>query len=180
MRFENSLLPGVKIITLDPVTDSRGYFCRAFDRELFAAAGLQFDWVQENVAHNASKHTLRGFHFQEGEHWESKIFSVDCGSVLLVLLDLRKDLVTFGRTAALTLTADPRRLIFVPVGLAVAYCTLQDQTVVRYKVDRRYAPEFARGIAWNDPDLGVQWPVSNPVLSEKDAKNPTLRQWAGM
>ena len=172
-------LPGT--FEIRPVVhgDSRGYFAEIFVKEVFAEHGLITDWIQHNQAMSSSLHTLRGFHFQEGEFAQTKLVSAAVGRVLDVVVDIRKGSETYGRWDSLELGADSCNSIYVPKGFAHAYITLTETAVVQYKVDAPYAPEHEGGIRWNDPDLAVEWPTDAPVLSDRDRSLPFFRDLGG-
>ena len=141
-----------------------------------AKAGLTAPFVQDNQAFNARVGTVRGLHFQTSPHAQGKLVRVLKGSIYDVSLDVRPGSATHGRWVAATLTAERGEQLFVPRGFAHGYCTLEPDTELFYKVDGLYAPTLEGGVAWNDPDLAIPWPLAGePVLSEKDRALPRLR-----
>ena len=176
LKFLRLNLDGLLLIEHLPQRDERGYFCRKYDSNSFQMAGLAFNWVQENTAHNSTIYTLRGLHFQAEPQAENKIFSVVRGQAMIAAVDIRKRSPTFRQVVSLTLSDDPVFSLFIPAGVALGYCTLTDNTTVGYKIDKIYSPEASRGIAWDDPDLGITWPTSNPILSIKDRNNMSLQE----
>jgi dTDP-4-dehydrorhamnose 3,5-epimerase len=148
--------------------DARGYFMRAYDREFFAARGLATEWVQENQSLSVQRGTIRGLHFQVPPCAETKLVRVVSGALLDVFVDLRKGSPTYGRHEAVELSAENRRMVYIPKGFAHGFCTLTDNVVVQYKVDHPYAPAHEGGLLWNDPTLAIPWPVREPILSARD------------
>ncbi len=141
-----------------------------------SAAGVEADFVQDNQAFNARKGTVRGLHFQTSPHPQAKLVRVLKGAIFDVAVDVRPGSPTFGRWAGATLTAEGGEQLFVPRGFAHGYCTLVDDTELFYKVDGLYAPQTEGGVIWNDPDIGIEWPIDvEPVLSDKDKVLPRLK-----
>jgi dTDP-4-dehydrorhamnose 3,5-epimerase len=140
------------------------------------AAGLSDPFVQDNQAYNARKGTVRGLHFQKAPHAQGKLVRVLKGAIYDVAVDVRPGSPSYGRWVAAELTAAGGEQLFVPRGFAHGYCTLEDETELFYKVDGQYAPELEGGVAWDDPDLAIDWPLEGAaVLSDKDLKLPRLR-----
>ncbi len=156
--------------------DARGYFAETYLEEVLSGLGLVTDWIQENRALSSRLHTLRGLHFQMEPFAQTKLVSAAVGSVLDVIVDIRPDSDTFGKWDALVLDADECNAAYVPKGFAHAYCTLTELAVVQYKVDAPYAPDHEGGIHWNDPELGIEWPTDDPVLSDRDRSLPCLSE----
>ena len=157
-----------------PIRDERGYFMRYWDSGLAERNGLTARWVQENESFNYKRGTLRGLHFQTPPHAETKLVRVSQGAVLDVFVDLRKDSETYGHWDSVELSAENCRLVYIPKGFAHGYCTLTENAVVLYKVDDYYAPEFQGGLRWDDPGIGIRWPVSEPLLSPRDSAQPAF------
>jgi len=174
MRFVELPLAGAYELELDPKRDSRGYFVRTYDSELFLERGLQTLWIQENQSLSVTRGVVRGLHFQRGEHAETKLVRVLQGSILDVIVDLRKGSETFGEHAAVELSAENQKALYIPRGFAHGFCTLDAPAIICYKVDAYYSPESEGGLFWNDPELGIEWPISDPIMSEKDARLPGL------
>lgn len=169
-------LAEVLLITPKRHGDARGWFAETWSRRALAEAGVDADFVQDNQAFNARAGTLRGLHFQTAPHAQGKLVRVLRGAIYDVAADVRPGSATFGRWVAAELTAAGGEQLFVPRGFAHGYCTLEDDTELFYKVDGQYAPQLEGGVAWNDPDLAIAWPLSGePVLSEKDGRLPRLR-----
>ncbi|MFN3583718.1 dTDP-4-dehydrorhamnose 3,5-epimerase [Phenylobacterium sp.] len=169
-------LPDVLLITPKRHGDARGWFAETWSRKAMSAAGVEADFVQDNQAFNARKGTLRGLHFQTAPHAQGKLVRVLKGAIFDVAVDVRPGSPTFGQWVGATLTAEAGEQIWVPRGFAHGYCTLTDGVELFYKVDGPYAPDCEGGIAWNDPDLAIDWPLDGePVLSDKDQKLPRLK-----
>jgi dTDP-4-dehydrorhamnose 3,5-epimerase len=177
MNFVQGKLCGVSIIELSPFVDSRGFFMRAYDKEIFTQNNLERDWVQENHSRSEKQGTIRGLHFQLSPYCETKLIRCIKGAVLDVFVDLRKNSDTFGKWDSVILSEENKKIAFVPRGFAHGICTLTGISEVIYKVDNIYKPEYEVGIIWNDPDIGIEWNIENPVLSEKDKKNITLKEF---
>ncbi len=169
-------IPEVLLITPKRHGDARGWFSETWSRGTLAeAAGITADFVQDNQAFNARKGTLRGLHFQTAPHPQAKLVRVLKGAIYDVAVDIRQGSPSYGRWVGAELTAEGGEQLFVPRGFAHGYCTLTDDTELFYKVDGLYAPETEGGLAWNDPDLAIAWPLDgDPVLSDKDKALPRL------
>jgi len=177
MKIEPRKLEGCFEITLTRRTDVRGYFERTYCRRSFAKAGLQVNWVQENQSFSQLANTVRGLHFQVPPHSETKLVRVVTGSVLDVFVDLRKSSSTYGRWDSIELSSDNDKMIYIPAGFAHGFRTLTDNVTVQYKVDSEYSPDSEGGIMWNDPTLGVEWGIAEPVLSERDKSLPAWSEF---
>jgi dTDP-4-dehydrorhamnose 3,5-epimerase len=174
MRFTALPIPGAYRIAIEPITDERGFFARTFCAETFRAQGLPTDFVQRSVSFNARRGTLRGLHYQASPHAESKIVRCLRGAVFDVLADLRRSSPTYGRWHAETITADDRGMIYIPAGCAHGFQTLVDDTEIAYEITPAYVPEAARGIAFDDPQLAIDWPVAEKTLSPADRARPAF------
>jgi len=150
------------------IGDSRGYFAETYLQAEFEEHGLSFEWVQENRSVSTKKHTLRGLHFQSPPTAQTKLVSVMQGRIFDVFIDIRKQSPTFGQWDAVELDGERCNAVLVPKGIAHGFCTLTERAVVHYKVDYPYSAESDRGIAWNDPDLEIEWPTLEPHLSDRD------------
>lgn len=171
MIIKERKLKGVYEITLSPRADSRGFFMRTFDEAIFKEKGLDRNWVQENHSRSEEKGIIRGLHFQLPPFAETKMVRCVNGSVLDVFVDLRKDSETFGQWDSIELSADNKKMIFIPRGFAHGFCTLTEVSEVVYKVDNFYSQENERGLLWNDKTVGITWPTRCPILSNKDEHN---------
>lgn len=169
-------IPGVRLLRPDRHGDARGFFSETWSRARFAAAGIDLDFVQDNVAGSAQAGTLRGLHYQIAPHAQAKLVSCPRGAIYDVAVDLRRGSASFGRHVAAVISAAAWNQMLVPAGFAHGYCTLEPDTVVTYKVTAAYAPAAERGLRWNDPALGIGWPVGpeDVVLSERDRAQPLL------
>jgi len=167
-------IEAVKIITPKAFADSRGVFCETYNRQRFVDHGIALDFVQDNQSVSAVAGTIRGLHFQSAPFAQDKLVRVARGRIYDVAVDLRRSSPTYGKWVAEELSADNGKQLLVPVGFAHGFCTLESDTVVAYKVTSYYAPAHDLGVAWNDPDLAVQWPVpaDQVVLSDKDIRLP--------
>lgn len=177
MEIKKRKLDGVYEITLSPIRDNRGFFMRAFDGELFEKAGIGRPWVQENHSRNEQKNIIRGLHFQFPPFSETKLVRCIRGAVLDVFVDLRHNSPSFGEWDSIELSEENKKMVFIPRGFAHGFCTLSQESEVLYKVDNTYNKEHEGGLLWNDPELGIEWPEGNPVLSAKDEKNQTLKDF---
>ena len=158
--------------------DGRGWFAETYNERRFAAAGIDLRFVQDNQAYSAEQGTIRGLHFQIPPFAQTKLVRVLRGSIFDVAVDIRRGSATYGRWAGAVLTAAAGEQLLVPVGFAHGYCTLEPDTEVFYKVDSFYSSDHELGIRWDDPVLGIEWPVRAEAasLSEKDRKQPPLSQ----
>jgi dTDP-4-dehydrorhamnose 3,5-epimerase len=169
-------LAEVLLITPKRHGDARGWFAETWSRKALLAAGVDTQFVQDNQAFSARKGTLRGLHFQNAPFAQGKLVRVLKGAVFDVALDIRRGSATYGQWVGATLTAEGGEQIWVPRGFAHAYMTLTDDAEIFYKVDNDYAPQSEGGVIWNDPDVGIAWPLDvEPVLSDKDKLLPRLR-----
>lgn len=177
MEIKTCSINGVYEIILKPFSDDRGFFMRTYDVELFEKAGINKQWIQENHSRSEKKWTIRGLHFQLAPFTEAKLVRCIKGAILDVFVDLRKNSETFCKWDSIELTEKNKKMILIPRGFAHGFCTLTDDTEVLYKVDSPYSREKEAGILWNDSDLKINWPVVNPILSEKDKQNLTIREF---
>ena len=176
MEIETTALDGVLILTPTRHGDDRGWFSETWNRQRLLDAGVDVDFVQDNHSRSGPVGTLRGLHFQRAPHAQTKLVRVVRGAVLDVAVDLRPDSPTFTDHVAIELTAENGRQLLVPKGFGHGFVTREPDTEVCYKVDAYYAPDADAGVAWNDPDLGIDWGVSETdvVLSDKDRALPAL------
>jgi len=166
----------VKLITPRRFGDHRGFFSETYNQRAFARAGIDIPFVQDNHAYSAVRGTLRGLHFQIPPHAQDKLIRVTRGAILDVAVDLRVGSPTFGHHVTAKLSAENGTQILIPQGFAHGMVTLEPDTEVVYKVSAFYAPDHDKGLAWDDPDLGIDWPVSadEAQLSDKDRRQPRL------
>jgi dTDP-4-dehydrorhamnose 3,5-epimerase len=176
MKFSDSWLPEVKVVLPKRIGDARGFFSEVWNAREFAAAGIEARFVQDNHVRNPLKGTVRGLHYQVNPAAQGKLLRVVKGAIFDVAVDVRRGSPTFGRHADAVLSADNWYQLWVPPGFAHGYCTLENDTEVQYKVTDFYSPPHERGIAWDDPDIMITWPVSSEsaVISERDRKLPRL------
>lgn len=172
MRFLAGELPGVVVVEPDVYRDSRGYFLESYQAEKYRAAGIVGPFVQDNES-RSTVGTLRGLHLQHRRP-QGKLIRVIDGEIWDVAVDVRRGSPSFGRWAAVTLSSDNFKQVYVPPGFAHGFCVLSAVARVEYKCTEFYDPSDEIGIAWNDPALGIAWPVRDPLLSERDRRQPTL------
>ena len=176
MTVIDTEIAGVKIVQPQIHRDQRGYFFETYNLERYRNCGIDADFVQDNES-LSSRGVLRGLHWQTGSHAQAKLLRVIRGAVLDVVVDIRKGSPTFGRYVKCELTADNGRQFFVPRGFAHGYAVLEDDTLLSYKCDNPYSPGAERGLRFDDPALGIEWPDFGGefILSEKDKKHPLLK-----
>ena len=177
MNVIETKIPGVVIIEPRLFPDARGYFFESFSKREFEEKVGKIDFVQDNES-KSSYGVLRGLHFQKPPYAQSKLVRVVKGTVLDVAVDIRKGSPTFGQHVAVELTEDNHRQFFIPQGFAHGFAVLTDEVIFQYKCDNFYAPASEGAIAWDDPDLGIDWrvPAEKMILSEKDKKHPRLKE----
>jgi dTDP-4-dehydrorhamnose 3,5-epimerase len=175
MNFDPTPLLGAFVIALEPRRDQRGSFARTFCAREFAAAGLATEFVQANMSVSARSGTLRGLHFQRGAAAEDKLVRVAAGRILDVIIDLRDGSPTFAQHFKQELSADNGLMLYVPRGFAHGFVTLVPGCQVVYQVSNFYSSADESGVRWNDPFFGIEWPVREPILSERDAAFPDFR-----
>jgi dTDP-4-dehydrorhamnose 3,5-epimerase len=173
LTFTPTALPGVLIVDPAIFTDDRGLLMETYKKSEFDAAGVNAHFVQEN--HSRSLHgTLRGLHLQREPKAQAKLVRVIDGVVFEVVADVRSQSPTFGQWVGITLSGENRRSLFVPAGYAHGFCVTSAEAQVVYKMTEEYAPELEWGVRWNDPVLGITWPISSPRLSPRDSSWPAL------
>lgn len=178
MAVIKTAIEGVYIIEPTVFGDERGYFFESYNEERFRSeTGIDVHFVQDNES-RSKRGVLRGLHFQKKPYAQAKLVRVVQGKVLDVVVDIRKESPTFGKHIAVELSGDNHRQLFIPKGFAHGYVVMEDDTVFQYKCDEFYHPEAEGGIAWNDPDIGIDWGVaeSDITLSEKDKRHPLLKE----
>lgn len=173
MKLTETELPGVLLLEPKRFGDDRGFFMEMFHEKRYAEAGIPGPFVQDNFSRSA-KGILRGLHFQQ-PHAQGKLVQVLSGAVYDVAVDIRRGSPTFGKWVGVELSADNRRQLWVPAGFAHGFCVLSESADFHYKCTDFYSPTSEHGIAWNDPDLGIAWPVTSPLLSPKDLAAPRLK-----
>ncbi|KOP66256.1 dTDP-4-dehydrorhamnose 3,5-epimerase [Bacillus sp. FJAT-18019] len=162
---------------LEPVVhgDHRGFFMESYNASLFQQHGITYNFIQDNHSLSVEPGVLRGLHYQLNPKAQTKLIRVLTGAIYDVIVDIRKSSPTFGEWVGVILSEHNHHQLLVPKGFAHGFCTLVPNTQVLYKVDEYYSPENDRGILWNDPALEIDWPTSNPVLSDKDRTHPLLK-----
>jgi dTDP-4-dehydrorhamnose 3,5-epimerase len=176
VQVDSLAIPDVKIIRPKKFGDHRGFFSETYSKPAFEAADLHLDFVQDNHSLSAASGVLRGLHFQLPPFAQDKLLRVVRGRIFDVAVDIRHGSATYGQWVSAEISAEEWNQILVPIGFAHGFVTLEPDTEVIYKVTAPYAPEHDRGIAWDDPDLGIAWPLEGiePTLSEKDTRHPRL------
>ena len=174
MVFKENKLKGAYIVEGEPIKDDRGFFARTFCKEEFTRHQLDPCVAQCSISFNTKKGTLRGMHYQTKPYEEVRLVRCTRGRIFDVIIDLRPQSPTHKHWDAVELTADNRLMLYVPKGFAHGFQTLEDNTEVFYQMSEFYAPEFARGLRWNDPVFAIAWPLDNPILSARDRTFPNF------
>jgi dTDP-4-dehydrorhamnose 3,5-epimerase len=179
LKFVETPLAGAFIVEIERREDERGFFARTVCVDEFAAVGLNGAFVQQSISWNPHAGTLRGLHFQVAPHEEEKLVRVTRGAIFDVIVDLRADSPTSGRTWSVELAAESRAALYIPKGFAHGFQTLTPETEVFYEMTVRFHPNTARGIRWNDPELGIVWPATKNerLVSQRDNDLPMLAAW---
>lgn len=175
MNVIETKLQGVRIIEPFIHMDHRGFFLEIYNTEKYRSYNIEYQFVQDNHSLSKEQGVIRGLHYQLNPHSQAKLIYVLAGAIYDVVVDIRRNSPTFGQWIGVHLSAENKRQILVPKGFAHGFCTTEPNTEVLYKVDELYSPEHDRGILWNDPELGIDWPTDQPILSDKDTKHPLLR-----
>lgn len=178
MEIQTTRIPGLKLLAPRKFGDHRGFFSETYNKRALAEAGIEVDFVQDNHSLSVEKGVVRGLHFQVPPFAQDKLVRVVRGAILDVAVDLRRSSKTFGQHVSVVLTVEDWNQIFVPKGFAHGFCTIEPNTEVIYKVTNYYAPDHDRGLAWNDPALGIRWPVpaQEAILSDKDRRQPMFSE----
>jgi dTDP-4-dehydrorhamnose 3,5-epimerase len=171
--FQPMEIPEVILVEAKAFEDHRGFFMEAYRSDDFAEGGIPERFVQDNFSHSL-RGVLRGLHYQRAPAAQGKLVMAIRGEIFDVAVDLRRGSRTYGSWVAAELSGENHRMLYVPEGFAHGFCVLSEEADVVYKVTADYSPEDDRGILWNDPDLGIPWPVGDPVLSAKDQALPPL------
>ena len=175
MKVTKTKLEGVVIVEPRVFGDHRGFFMESWSKKKFEEAGLFYDFVQDNHSSSTVKGTLRGIHFQRGDKAQAKLVRCARGAVLDVAVDLRPASPTYKQWVAVELSAENKKQLMIPRGFGHGFVTLTDDVEFLYKADNFYAPEADGGIRWNDPELAIDWGTDAPILSDKDANAPFLK-----
>ena len=173
--FKRLEIPDVILVEPKVFGDERGFFMETYKASEFRKSGISYDFVQDNHS-RSQKGVLRGLHYQLRPMEQGKLVRCVRGRIWDVAVDIRKDSPWFGKWVAVELSEENKLMLWVPPGFAHGFVALEDGTEVVYKVTKEYAPELDRGIIWNDPDLAIDWPIEDPILSEKDRKLPRLKE----
>lgn len=187
MLVETTSIPGLLVVTPKKFGDERGFFSETFRASALAAYGVTHGWAQDNHSMSGKRGVVRGLHFQAPPRAQAKLLRVVQGAILDVAVDIRKGSPTYGQHVAVELSAENWKQLYVPAGMAHGFCTLTDKAEVLYKTSDEYAPETEGGLMWNDPALGIPWPVAaaDATVNARDSGWPTLAglqspfQWQG-
>ena len=174
MNIIETTLAGVLILEPKVFGDARGWFMESWSKKKMEDAGIFVDFVQDNHSFSAEKGTLRGLHYQLNPMAQAKLLRVSRGTIFDVAVDIRRGSPTYAKWVGIELSAENHRQLFIPRGFAHGFITLTDDVEVLYKADNLYAPEYDGNIRWDDPEIGIKWPIAPVVLSEKDATAPAL------
>jgi dTDP-4-dehydrorhamnose 3,5-epimerase len=174
MVFTETTIKDAFIIEPELIYDERGFFARTWSEDELLKEGLNPKVAQQSISHNRVRGTLRGMHYQIEPFEEVKLVRCTAGSVFDVIVDLRENSATFHNWVGLELSSDNRRVLYIPKGFAHGFQTLEDDTEVFYQMSEYYHPEAARGLRWNDPTLGIDWPIPVTVISERDREHPLI------
>ncbi|QHJ70554.1 dTDP-4-dehydrorhamnose 3,5-epimerase [Planococcus halotolerans] len=177
MNFIETTLKGVYIIEPSVHGDHRGWFMETYSNKEFENAGFDLNFVQDNQSFSAEKGTLRGLHYQMNPKAQTKLIRCTKGAIFDVAVDIRKGSQTFGEWFGIELSGENKKQLLVPKGFAHGFMTITEEAEVQYKVDELFSPENDSGIIWNDPEIGIKWPIDiQPILSQKDEKAPLLKE----
>jgi dTDP-4-dehydrorhamnose 3,5-epimerase len=172
--FDKLEIPDVILITPHLFNDERGYFFENFNHSIFKQNQINFNFIQENFS-KSKKNIIRGLHFQKNPKAQAKLVTAISGEIFDVAVDLRKNSSTFGKWVGEILSETNHKSLYVPEGFAHGFCVLSEYASMVYKINKEYSPEYEQGIIWNDPELDISWPISKPILSEKDQNLPLFK-----
>jgi len=175
MKITKCDIEGLLIIEPDIFPDKRGYFCETYSQKKYRDLGVVEKFVQDNVS-QSEKNVLRGLHYQTRPRAQAKLVSVIEGEIFDVAVDIRRDSPSFGKWFGINLEGPFRRQLLIPAGFAHGFCVLSEKALVSYKCDAPYSPKHERGLAWNDPEINIGWPIVNPIISERDRQHPSLKE----
>jgi dTDP-4-dehydrorhamnose 3,5-epimerase len=175
MNVLETPLSGLKVIEPQVFKDKRGFFLETWNWQRYTEVGIKEKFVQDNLSFSKGG-VVRGLHYQY-PHTQGKLVYVLHGEVFDVAVDIRKDSPTFGRWEGVILSGENKKQFYVPAGFAHGFCVLSESALFAYKCTDIYVPEAEGGILWNDPEIGIEWPISNPILSQKDERYPLLKDW---
>ena len=180
MKFFDTALAGSYTIELDLLHDDRGFFSRYFCKKSFSAKSLNTNWVQINISMNREVGTLRGLHFQCSPHTDIKIVRCIKGSIWDVIVDLRLGSETFGKWFGCKLSEQNRTMMYIPIGFAHGFVSLEPNSEILYHVSDFYNPNCEKTLIWNDPDVSISWPISPIIISDKDKKGKLLKEFSSL
>ena len=172
--FKKLNMPELILVEAQSFPDDRGFFLESFKESIFNENGINTRFVQDNYSRSI-KGVLRGLHYQKNPKAQAKLVTAIRGKIFDVVVDIRKDSPTYGKWISEILSDQNHKLLYIPEGFAHGLCILSDEADVLYKVNQEYSPEHDRGILWNDPEIGVKWPVDKPIISKKDLQLPLLK-----
>ncbi len=176
MRFKETRLGGAYTIEIEPAKDERGFFARSWCRRESESLGLQPEMVQSSISFNRKRGTLRGMHYQASPHEEAKVVRCTMGAIFDVMIDLRPASATFKQWVGTELSAEKRRTLYIPEGLAHGFLTLTDNAEVLYQISTYHEPDAVRGVRWDDPAFAVRWPIAAQIISAGDRQFPRFGQ----
>jgi len=174
-RFTRLKIPDIILVEAKAFDDERGLFMETYKYSEFAANGVPDRFVQDNYS-RSKRHVLRGLHYQKDPKAQGKLVTVLRGRIFDVAVDIRRGSPSYGKWVSVELSAEGHTMVYVPPGFAHGFCVLSPEASVVYKTTQEYSPDLERGIVWNDQHIAIEWPVSSPILSPKDAALPTLRE----
>lgn len=175
-EFERQKLSDVVLVKPKVFGDNRGFFMESYKKSDFVKNGIDVEFVQDNHSKSSAK-VLRGLHYQQAPYGQAKLVRCSRGKIYDVAVDIRPQSKTFGKYVKVLLSEENKHMLYIPDGFAHGFVVLSDEAELLYKTSSEYAPLYDRGIAWNDPDIGIDWEIDfEPVLSEKDKKQPTLKE----
>lgn len=175
MEVKETKLEGVLILSPKVFGDNRGWFTESWSKRTMLDLGLEYDFVQDNHSYSANIGTLRGLHFQSNPKAQAKLIRCTQGAIMDFAVDIRKGSPNYGQWISEELSEGNKKQLLIPSGFAHGFITLTDDVEVQYKADEYYSPKHDGGFAWNDPSIGVNWGIENPILSEKDKNAPLLK-----
>lgn len=172
-NFKKLDIPEVILIEPKVFSDNRGFFLENYKKTDFKLNGITDEFIQDNFSFS-KKGVIRGLHYQDVPKSQSKLISVKEGEILDVAVDIRKNSPTYGKWVGEYLSDENHNMLYVPEGFAHGFCVVSEGAKVHYKVNREFAPEYDRGIIWNDPTINIMWPIENPIISDKDKQLPSI------
>jgi dTDP-4-dehydrorhamnose 3,5-epimerase len=172
MKFATLLLSGAYLVEPEPIHDERGFFARTWCADEFKTRGLSTKLAQCGISFNRRRGTLRGMHYQAEPYAEAKLVRCSAGAIYDVIVDLRQGSATYRQWLAVELTAENHKMIYIPEGFAHGFQTLADESEVSYQISEPYVSECARGVRWNDPVFRIEWPIADPIISDRDRNFP--------